>query len=221
MLKAHLIVLFLVGIAPVLEVSAVFCTKRGQQDEVIRICCAGYEGDGWNCKPSCGKGCINGVCVRPEFCECHEGFAKNNGPRSPCEPIATTLRNTQPLSCHERCSNGTCVNGSCTCAPDLMLQQHEGLEICVPQCNGGCVNGYCVAANICVCYEGFEPQSSNQPECVRRSCSGALWTQLAQIIRILASLLLISCYYAYWRNINTHSEHPSKCHLKRKINGKR
>ncbi|XP_018794776.1 PREDICTED: multiple epidermal growth factor-like domains protein 11 [Bactrocera latifrons] len=221
MFKAHLILLFLVGIAPVLEVSAAFCTKYGPDAKVIRICCPGYEGDGVNCVPFCRCGCINGVCVKPDFCECHEGFAKHNGPHSPCEPIATALREPQPHSCLERCANGTCVDDTCTCAQGWLLQQHEGREICVPQCNGGCVNGYCSATNNCVCYEGFEAQASNQRECVRRSSSGALSTQLAQMNGILVSLLLISCYYAYWRTINTHTEHHSKCDLKRSIKGKR
>uniref|UniRef100_A0A0A1WP00 Teneurin-4 n=1 Tax=Zeugodacus cucurbitae TaxID=28588 RepID=A0A0A1WP00_ZEUCU len=204
MFKVNLII-FLIGISPFLEAltSNNFCTKHGPTKE-IKYCCPGYVGDGENCSPICFNGCENGVCIEPFVCECNEGFTKHQGPHSPCVPIPTTIViNTPQRSCAERCSNGTCVNDVCTCAPGWLLQQHDSRDICVPPCNGGCVNGYCSAANKCVCSKGYEPLPLNQFECVRPSGSGALWNQSAQFVTILTSLLLLIRYYcAFWKNIN-------------------
>ncbi|XP_054083080.1 multiple epidermal growth factor-like domains protein 10 [Zeugodacus cucurbitae] len=237
MLEVKLISL-LFGFACITQATATFCTKQGENGVTERICCAGYVGDGTNCVYHCTNGCVNGECTGPEECECNEGFAKRDGMWSRCEAIPP---DPQQQLCHDRCFNGTCSAGLCTCSQGWLLQQTESGEICVPQCenslnnsSGGCVNGYCSAPGNCVCFEGFVRLASNERECIP-AMDGTTWGKLLALGRqyhwhiaiaaiILIIVLLAFCYpiYCKCRKYVDHriEARKGKAELNRETDGK-
>lgn len=97
----------------------------------IQVCCGGFERDPLifrKCNPVCRDGCMNGICVAPDICECLPKHVLNLG--GFCIP-------TCPVSCE----NGICMNdGTCKCNAGYQLEPRFG-KYCVPHCDGGCENG--------------------------------------------------------------------------------
>ncbi|XP_077296655.1 protein kinase C-binding protein NELL2-like [Arctopsyche grandis] len=65
-------------------------------------CMQGYHGDGYDCKPICTGGCLNGgTCQSPDRCECRPGFTGQHCERDLDECTTNT---------HHCPSTATCVN---------------------------------------------------------------------------------------------------------------
>ncbi|XP_014101826.3 protein kinase C-binding protein NELL2 [Bactrocera oleae] len=204
------IILLLPFVSTLIQAEKHSCTKQGKAGETIQICCAGYVGNGTHCTAFCTNGCINGKCIAAEHCECNEGFAKKRGRQ--CEPITA---NSQQQLCHERCINGTCSDGLCTCGQGWRLQQNKSADICVPQrgnslsnSSDSCVNGYCSAPGNCSCFAGFELLPGNRQECVPSMSDISLskflatWPQYhSEIIIATITLIfvLLAIYYLFYR----------------------
>uniref|UniRef100_A0A182IK66 EGF-like domain-containing protein n=1 Tax=Anopheles atroparvus TaxID=41427 RepID=A0A182IK66_ANOAO len=130
----------------------------------VHVCCPGYERNVHNfrkCDPVCTEPCQNGLCVRPDTCECYPDFVRNQ--RGKCVP-------TCPIGCdHGDCEVGT---GVCRCHEGYQLEQPGG-KLCVPKCTGGCGDGRCVDVERCECGNGYEfdPLIKCAPKCVG-GCQG-------------------------------------------------
>lgn len=105
-------------------------TKIIKKQRVVKYCCEGYEksltGDG--CVPICSNGCVHGVCLAPENCECSMGFTGLACDTSRCTAGYAGENCTQQCSegkygenCHKQCqckNNSQCdfKTGECACA---------------------------------------------------------------------------------------------------------
>ena len=107
------------------------------------------------CHPVCIPECLHGNCVRPNECECHEGYSMSNGT---CLPV-----------CDPPCENGHCSSpNQCQCDQGFQLSP---VGSCIPVCNPDCLHGDCVAPNQCQCNEGFEMIDSQcSPMCLPEDC---------------------------------------------------
>ncbi|XP_076759092.1 uncharacterized protein LOC143428253 [Xylocopa sonorina] len=112
-----------------------------------KACCVGYKlsTDGTTCNPDCDPPCANGRCIKPNYCQCSDGYRKNLTYPHNCEPV-----------CYN-CDTGRCVEpGVCQCHSGYQMNK-EG--ICKPVCTLDCEQGhaFCSAPNECTCHENYEP----------------------------------------------------------------
>ncbi|CAL7938517.1 unnamed protein product [Xylocopa violacea] len=98
-------------------------TKR----RLVNACCEGYVMMSRNdadaavgCRPYCEKGCLSGICVSPNECQCIPGYQGDH-----CETACPS--DTWGFRCREKCNctaNTPCnpINGQCACPPGLRGQ---------------------------------------------------------------------------------------------------
>lgn len=93
------------------------CDKRFEncidlEDGFKCECKAGYKLDGSRCKPICLEGCVHGICVEPNICQCHFGFVgKNCSIECKCNGhsnCASVSRLTDCLECHNNTQGPQC-----------------------------------------------------------------------------------------------------------------
>ncbi|XP_058120992.1 fibrillin-2-like [Anopheles ziemanni] len=133
------------------------------------LCHDGYRLSSDNsslCEPICGEdydyagtGCVNGRCVRPNVCQCDDGYEFVDANQTRCESSEEIARKRQlkerVAKCKQNCMNGMCSGGQCVCFTGY--GQPEGNPCtCVASCKEPCQNGTCVKPDRCECLTGFE-----------------------------------------------------------------
>ncbi|XP_050484021.1 multiple epidermal growth factor-like domains protein 11 isoform X1 [Bombus huntii] len=142
-----------------------------------KTCCNGYVKNDNVCVPVCSVPCINAKCVKPNTCECEEGFrqqyvsfacepvCEGNCKNGVCQSPNKCMCNTgyelsadklhcQPI-CQQNCEqlNARCVGPNhCVCNPGYELSD----LLCKPICKMPCENGKCTAPDVCTCNDGYE-----------------------------------------------------------------
>uniref|UniRef100_A0A2M4AJI3 Putative teneurin-1 n=2 Tax=Anopheles triannulatus TaxID=58253 RepID=A0A2M4AJI3_9DIPT len=117
------------------------------------------------CEPVCGEdydysstGCINGRCIRPNVCECDDGYEFVDVNQTRCESSEELARQRaaqeRAAQCQRSCRNGKCRAGECWCDEGYARPEGDGF-ICKPVCDEPCRNGTCVLPNRCECNAGF------------------------------------------------------------------
>lgn len=146
--------------------------------------------DNTTCEPICNPDCVNGMCVKPNICDCLENYVKGDNQNEciphcdePCNNGFCTTNFTcqcnngfhprdnnsnycDPI-CDPPCNNGICVEpNTCECDEGYTHHQPTNWSICVPYCDDECINGYCVAPDQCQCNEGYDNVMENSSYCV-------------------------------------------------------
>lgn len=127
-------------------------TQTEMRHRVVDTCCDGHAPDrtGTRCTPVC-SGCVNGVCVAPESCHCHSGYA---GDRCDTECREGLWGSACSQQC--QCQNGaTCshVTGECKCA-----EGWRGAR-CDTACPEGTFGHDCLKQ--CDCEDGDDAKNSS------------------------------------------------------------
>ena len=110
-------------------------------------CPPGYTNviDNSTCVPVCDENCINGMCTKPNECECFDGFDFDKSSKIKCVPV-----------CDGDCSNGECVApDECICNKGFIYNSPNTTSICDPICETPCVNGRCTFPDKCECNPGY------------------------------------------------------------------
>ncbi|XP_076758521.1 uncharacterized protein LOC143427900 [Xylocopa sonorina] len=101
--------------------------KTETKSRVVNECCEGYVMTSRDdaeaavgCRPFCEKGCLSGICVSPNECQCIPGYQGDH-----CETACPS--GTWGFQCREECNctaNMSCnpINGQCACPPGLRGQ---------------------------------------------------------------------------------------------------
>uniref|UniRef100_A0A182MDZ8 EGF-like domain-containing protein n=1 Tax=Anopheles culicifacies TaxID=139723 RepID=A0A182MDZ8_9DIPT len=117
------------------------------------------------CEPICGEdydyssaGCINGRCVRPNVCQCDEGYEFVDVNQTRCESVEELTRQRlaqeRMVECRRSCRNGKCRAGECVCNEGYAHPEGNTLS-CKPVCMEPCRNGTCTRPDQCECKSGF------------------------------------------------------------------
>uniref|UniRef100_A0AAG5DVA7 EGF-like domain-containing protein n=1 Tax=Anopheles atroparvus TaxID=41427 RepID=A0AAG5DVA7_ANOAO len=132
------------------------------------LCHDGYRLSSDNsslCEPICGEdydyssaGCINGRCVRPNVCQCDDGYEFVDANQTRCERSEVLARKRaaqqRTAECRRNCRNGKCRGGECECNEGY-AQPNGNTFTCEPHCEEPCRNGTCVLPDRCECHKGF------------------------------------------------------------------
>lgn len=166
--------------------------------------------------------CKNGFCLTPFYCECYDGFEKDE---NECKTNQTSTDDSPNsggmLPCN--CINGICSNytSTCVCVNGYkMFQDRE--DLCEPNCARECVNGFCINPDTCQCDEGYQLDSNDPFSCLSLSNNNnnnlleSVWKTtedpfflkysalLCAIISILLSLLTLGCFFLLTRRIKEY-----------------
>ncbi|EAA14483.5 AGAP009762-PA [Anopheles gambiae str. PEST] len=117
------------------------------------------------CEPICGEdydyssaGCINGRCIRPNVCQCDEGYEFVDANQTRCESVEEIARQRlaqeRMAECRRSCRNGKCRAGECRCNEGYAQPEGNTLS-CKAVCVEPCRNGTCVRPDQCECKPGF------------------------------------------------------------------
>uniref|UniRef100_A0A182T601 EGF-like domain-containing protein n=1 Tax=Anopheles maculatus TaxID=74869 RepID=A0A182T601_9DIPT len=127
------------------------------------------------CEPICGEdydyssaGCINGRCIRPNVCQCEEGYEFVDANQTRCESVEEIARQRlaqeRMAECRRSCRNGKCRAGECRCNEGFAHPEGNTLS-CKPVCMEPCRNGTCVRPDQCECKTGFVFVDGSQSHC--------------------------------------------------------
>ena len=133
------------------------------------LCPANHTGNGTTCEPICTQGCLRGVCVAPDVCECSDSRTATGITAWSGADCSQCVQGAH--GCH---SNATCFSleaGTVRCFCDSGY--HGTGYSCDPVCQRACVHGTCTAPNTCTCAastkSGFGPAWTGElcTECVQ------------------------------------------------------
>ncbi|XP_046740504.1 protein draper-like [Diprion similis] len=136
-----------------------------------RTCCGGYENKSGNCVAQYSRGCQN--CQKPRTCGCSEN------PKKCVSVCETEYRisifwsqcddehkfSADRTKCSPKCNPSCAENAwcqkpnTCVCMPRYV---GNGTS-CLPECKKGCANGRCVAPDECLCNDGWNGPSCDEP----------------------------------------------------------
>ncbi|CAD1471410.1 unnamed protein product [Heterotrigona itama] len=168
-----------------------------------KTCCYGWTVQDTACVPVCLISCVNAKCVRPNTCECKQGFTYTaNQEKYVCEPVcegnctngvcvspdhcecdrgyelSTDRLHCLPI-CQQNCEqrNARCVGpDTCACQPGYQSGSDQDPDFCAPKCERICSNGNCTAPNTCTCDPGYRQDNNTndcQPICSESCANGS------------------------------------------------